>query len=343
MPTVVHVVATSAFAGVERYITDAALASTDKGWDASVIGGHPERMRETLGDRVSWLPGSTATQAMRSLRRLRRPHICHAHMTAAEAACLVMRPLHRAPVVATRHFARTRGTSWAGRAASPWLARGLSAEVAISNFVAKSMERAPDAVILNGVPPAPLLWKAESRTVLVLQRLEAEKDTLTALLGWQASGLSAEGWTLRVVGNGSQRSTLQEWVETKNIAGVEFADWTSDVSAEFARAGVLLAPAPAEPFGLTVVEAMAAGVPVVAAAAGGHLETVGRLGGQGLFPPRDGEALGAVLRTAVSDAARRNASSAGRALAGSALSIQEHVRQLLQLYDRVLTGTKAAG
>ena len=45
-------------------------------------------------------------------------------------------------------------------------------------------------------------------------------------------------------------------------------------------AGVLLAPRPDEAFGLSVVEAMARGLPVVAAGSGAHLETVGSVAGR---------------------------------------------------------------
>ncbi|MBA3841355.1 MAG: glycosyltransferase family 4 protein [Actinobacteria bacterium] len=342
MPSVVHVVATAAFAGVERYVADVALESTARGWDVSVIGGNRERMRQALREQVAWLPGETATEALRSLARFRHAQLYHAHMTVAEIASLAARPLHRAPVVATRHFARRRGTHTIGKVISPLIARGLSAEIAISNFVAQAMERAPAAVILNGVPEPPLLWNPQSRIVLVLQRLEAEKDTLTALRGWRASGLFSDGWTMRVVGNGRERSELEEWTNHRHVAGVEFADWTADVWAEFARAGILVAPAPAEPFGLTVVEAMAAGIPVIASAAGGHLETIGRLKDTAMFYPRDADALGALLRIASTQEARVRASHAGRELALSELSNAEHVRQLLELYQTVLSSREAS-
>ena len=45
-------------------------------------------------------------------------------------------------------------------------------------------------------------------------------------------------------------------------------------------AGVLLAPRTDEAFGLSVVEAMARGLPVVAAGSGAHLETVGSVPGR---------------------------------------------------------------
>jgi glycosyltransferase involved in cell wall biosynthesis len=81
----------------------------------------------------------------------------------------------------------------------------------------------------------------------------------------------------------SQRSGLEAWVEARSVPEVSFAGWVPDVQVELARAGMVLAPAPAEPFGLGVIEAMGAGVPVVACGGGGHLETVARLSDAPLF------------------------------------------------------------
>jgi glycosyltransferase involved in cell wall biosynthesis len=72
-----------------------------------------------------------------------------------------------------------------------------------------------------------------------------------------------------------------------------------------ATAGLLLAPRPDEAYGLSVVEAMAVGLPVVAAAGGGHLETVGPVSGSGLFPPEDVAGAAAALRALAVDEGRR--------------------------------------
>ena len=242
-----------------------------------MIGGNPQRMRSALGDAVDWLPGATAVEALRSLRRLGRRDVCHAHMTIAEAVSVAARPFHRAPVVSTRHFAAPRGASRAGRLLSPLISRGLTREIAVSDFVAQHLERPPDAVIRNGVPPSECLWRSTSRVVLVLQRLSPEKDTMTALRAWEASRLAEEGWSLRIVGAGAERAALEEYTASAHVPGVSIIGPVENVADEFSAAAILLAPAPAEPFGLAVVEAMAAGVPVVASAAGGHLETVGLL------------------------------------------------------------------
>lgn len=335
MPSVVHVVTTSNFAGVENYVANTARETAERGWKVAVVGGDPKRMSEALGDSVDWLPGAGTFRALRSLRRLGRRDICHAHMTIAEAVSLSARPLHRSPVVSTRHFASHRGSSIGGRLVAPWIARGVAREIAVSDFVAQHIERPPDTVLCNGVSPSPCLWKIENRVVLVLQRLEPEKDTWTALRAWQESRLFDEGWTLRVVGDGSERRSLETWVRTGPVEGVEFVGWTSCVTDHLAVAGALLAPAPAEPFGLAVVEAMAAGVPAAASAAGGHLETVGLLDDAPLFTPGDALGAAAALSSLRSDRTRTSLSAAGRQLAQAEFSTAGHVDRLLEVYASI--------
>ena len=335
MPSVVHLVVTKKFAGVERYVADIATELAGRGWDVAVIGGSSGQMPRVVGSGAVWMPGATPLEALRSLAKAGRRDVCHAHMTLAEATALVGRPVHRAPILSTRHFAERRGSSRVARAFSPLVRAGLSREVAASRFIAGELERPPDAVLPNGVPIPSLLWNAESRTVLVLQRLAPEKDTLTALRAWQAARLWDEGWSLRIVGDGSERSTLESWARRERLPAVTFVGWLPDVSGELARAGLLLAPAPAEPFGLGVIEAMGAGVPVVAAAAGGHLETVGQLTDASLFPPHDAEAAAVALRTLLPDETRRAVSEAGRKLVAEQFSVKRHVDQLVGEYETV--------
>lgn len=333
MPSVVHIVTTANFAGVERYVCNVAGETAGRGWDVAVVGGHPERMPAALGGDVRWEPGATAFGSIRSVVSLGDRDFCHAHMTKAEAVAVATRRLHRASVVSTRHFAAPRGASRAGRMVAPRIAHGLEREIAVSDFVARRLERWPSAVVLGGVRSSPCLWRPASRVVLVLQRLEAEKETQSALQAWQLSHLVDDGWTLRVVGEGAQRASLEAWAAREGVAGVVFVGWTANVQGELEGAGMLLATAPAEPFGLSVVEAMAAGVPVVACGAGGHLETVGLLSNAAVFPPRDVAAAAGALRSLLPDPVRAEISSAGRRLVADRFTLEGHVDQLLAQYD----------
>ena len=80
---------------------------------------------------------------------------------------------------------------------------------------------------------------------------------------------------------------------------------SADVAALYERAalgGVFVNPAFHEPFGLTLIEAAAAGVPVVATRNGGPVEIVDTIGHGLLVDPRDETAIGTACLRIVSDA-----------------------------------------
>ena len=213
--------------------------------------------------------------------------------------------------------------------------RGIAREVAISHFVAAKTRR-PATVIHNGVPaPDDYARRTSPRRILVMQRLETEKDTGTALRAFARSGLADDGWRLLVAGRGAEAGRLQDEAIRLGIAGA--TDWLGFVDnpeATRRHADVLLAPAPAEPFGLSVVEAMATGLAVVAADGGAHRETLGEVGL--LFPPGDAEAAAAALRRlADSPAWMRDLGQAGRHRHKQFFSLERHLAALERLYHEV--------
>ena len=220
------------------------------------------------------------------------------------------------------------GTSQAGS-----IGKRLARQIAVSEYVAGQLEFPPDAVIPNAVPSSPTLWKVTNRRVLVLQRLELEKSTLTALQAWQASHLSDEGWDMRIVGSGVSEGLPailgKEPPPSRRVVCGLVDERRRRVPAS---AGLLLAPAPAEPFGFSVVEAMAAGVPVVACAGGGHLETIGLLPEAAMFARDDADQAAAALRSLLDNSARSAASLAGRKVAEDRFDVSHHVDRLLDEY-----------
>lgn len=303
---VVHVVCTDAFAGVERYVTTLARTQDARGLRVHVLGGAAARMpAELAGTGVRWAPAPTPLRAAAALRRL-DARLVHAHMTAAELAAVTAA---RAPVVATRHFADRRGSSVVGRAVGRYVAPRLAAQIAISAFVAARVE-GPSTVVHPGVPSVPRAAAPVDRrpVVLMAQRLEAEKRTDVALRMWAASGLAAEGWELHLAGDGALRPELEALAAELGQAGsVRFLGARSDVPALLAGAGIFFAPRGDEPYGLSVVEAMAHGTPVVAGRGGGHSETVGLCDGAVLVDPDDVAAAGAALARLAREPERRAA------------------------------------
>jgi GT2 family glycosyltransferase/glycosyltransferase involved in cell wall biosynthesis len=335
---IAHVVVTDAFAGVERYICQVANGLALRGHQVDVIGGAPARMRAELDHTVVHRPATTVVAGARALVRVRRADLVHVHMTAAEASAFLARPVSGAPVVATRHFAAERGSGPLQRALARIVARPVVADVAISEFVARTVH-GPTALVPNGVadrPQAPL----DEPVVVMLQRLDEEKSPAVGLGAWAASGLGDRGWRLVVAGSGVLRPDLERLAGTLGCAvSVSFAGLVADTDALLAGASILLAPAPAEPFGLSVVEAMSHGLAVVAAGGGAHLETVGDAGV--LFAPGDTAAAAAALVDLAGDRdARRAVGAALRERQQERYSLTLHLDRLESLYASVVAGTR---
>ena len=193
----------------------------------------------------------------------------------------------------------------------------------------------PSVLIPNGVPDRPQA-PLESPAVLMLQRLNSEKAPDVGIRAWSASGL---GQPRVATGGGRRRSLRGSLAQLAHDLGigdsVEFLGQVTATDDLLAGASILLAPAPEEPFGLSVVEAMAHGIPVVAARGGGHLETVADSGV--LFTADDPKAAGEAL-------AALGASRAMRLRMGHDLRLRQqemyglstHVDRLEDLYHDVV-------
>lgn len=325
---IVHAIRSDGFAGVETHVARLAAEQCARGHRVMVIGGDPESMSaEVAGADVDLIPARTVAGVMRALRTVtthQGPSIVHTHMTAAELAAVLGLLPARHRVVTTRHFAAVRGSSPLSRAAAALIDRRVTAQISVSRFIAERIDGA-STVVLPGVHPVVDSVDAGHRdsTVLLVQRLEPEKETAVGLRAFARSGLGDRGWRLDVVGDGSLRADLENLAEELGIAATSrFVGRTTDVSVRMKNASVLLAPCSAEGLGMTVVEAMAAGTAIIATASGGHLETVGRVQGATLHPPGDDVGAARLLLDLADDPARR--STYGGAL-------QDHQRRHLTL------------
>ncbi|WP_330476606.1 glycosyltransferase family 4 protein [Terrabacter sp. C0L_2] len=307
---VVHAVRSDAFAGVESHVARLARAQVLAGDDVLVIGGDPGHMAVACGPRVRILPATTVSQVRKAVRRWAPgSDVVHAHMTAAEIACATAMVGVRTPLVVTRHFASERGSNPVSAVVGSAAGRRVDAQISISHYVADTISGA-SVVIHPGVDSIAATRPAaeRERVVLVAQRLEREKDTEVAMRAFALSGAAERGWRLDVAGDGAERARLVALASELGIAAsTRFLGHRRDVLALMESAGVLLAPCRVEGLGLTVVEAMAAALPVVAVGAGGHLETVGAAAAAALHPPGDVVRASELLTILTTDAAHRDA------------------------------------
>jgi glycosyltransferase involved in cell wall biosynthesis len=329
------VVCTANFAGVERYVSYTAPALAKHGWDVTVIGGDRARMEAALGD-VAHVPAASTGAALAALLRFDRSVIVHAHMTAAETAAVAARVARRFPLVVTRHFAARRGSSRFGRLAAPLIRSAVSQQISISDYVAAAIGE-PSVTIRSGVPDDDSSPTGTSRTILMVQRLEQEKRTEDAVRAWAASTLPAAGWRLVVAGEGGEHARLTALAGDFGVReSVDFLGARDDVDALMRGASLLVATTPIEAFGLSVVEAMAKGLPVIGARGGAHLETIGSVSTRWLYEPGDHAQLSSMLEALATDPAERvRYGEALRAHQRRELSLGAHVARLEAAYDNV--------
>jgi glycosyltransferase involved in cell wall biosynthesis len=257
-------------------------------------------------------------------------------MSAADLSGAMLGRLRRIPVVSTRHFAAQRGRGGLQRAVMMRVSRHVDAQIAISHFVAEAIE-GESTVVHAGVPEAEIRPVDRDRTVVVVQRLEKEKETEVALEAWKSLGDLREGWRLVIVGDGSRRPALEAMTRAARITdSVSFAGFQSDIASRLAAASIFVATAPREPYGLSVVEAMAAGTPVVATRAGGHLETVGSAPDAFLYAASDSRALAEQLAALMADPGRRRQyGDELRELQRSRFSLERQAEETSRVYQEV--------
>ena len=185
----------------------------------------------------------------------------------------------------------------------------------------------------------PALW-----LVGTVGRMAEIKDPLTlanAFVRMRRADSTLSHVRLAMVGSGPLLSSVRETLRTaKLLDDAWLPGERGDVAAVLRGLDCFVLPSLGEGISNTILEAMAAGLPVLATDVGGNAELVedGRTGT--LVPPADPDGLAGVLRSMAHDpAAARVAGAAGRARAERLFSLQSMIAKYQALYDRLLHGT----
>jgi phosphatidyl-myo-inositol alpha-mannosyltransferase len=186
-----------------------------------------------------------------------------------------------------RHFARRLH----GRIAVSAAARHF-----ISNYFPGDYKVIPNGVDLRrfqNVQPV-ARYRDGTANILFLGRFESRKGLTYLLKAYRVLRKRGYNCRLLVIGSGPQEREVRRYIATRRLTGVELLGRVSDEDKVryFATADIYCSPATGrESFGIVLLEAMAAGTPIVCSDIHGYRSVV-RRDEQGLLvPPKDVNAL----------------------------------------------------
>ncbi len=175
--------------------------------------------------------------------------------------------------------------------------------------------------------------------VITVARINPVKDIETLIRAMALAAACSPAIRLEVAGDGPSMPGVQKLIGELGLTErVRLLGEVHDVPKVLGRAGLFVLPSLTEGISLTILEAMASGLPVVATRVGGNPEVVEE-GKTGLLvPPGDPQALaGAMLRLWNDPALRLQFGQAGR------LRVEEHfdIRGTVAKYEKLYEGKRA--
>lgn len=336
--------------GAEVVATTLAVASARDGHDSILASAPGFRVASLTGVRHVPVPlsGRRPADLLHSVRTLRavvrgdRPDVVHAHNPkAALAARLAVGP--GVPVLTTLHgvparsLARAtlvlRATSDRVVAVSPYVA----AQLEVYGYPGERIDVVENAVERpathdrEGVR-ADLGLAPEAFVVMCAARLVDQKrhDLLV-----EASALPGAPDVVLLAGDGPRRAAIEEAVARHGLHDrVRLLGERSDVPALLAACDALVLPTDWEGLPISLLEAMALGVPVVVSRVGGVVETLGSA--VRLVEPGSATALAEALRALAGDPRERRALGArGRALAEERFGPEQMLARYAEIHARL--------
>ena len=349
---IVHMVSSLQVGGMEQFVLRIANEQLRRGHKVAVIGlqgGPLLEQAQSLGLQAMALNGlrriPRLIRVTRHLIRL-RPDVVHVHNSSPLPYALLSKMRGRARVIMTRH-----GLTERIPLASSRQLRYTDAVVAVSEAAAVALKRSrPDCadkitVIPNGVESAkPLRSRREVRASLglgdelvgvIVARVDNAKGHSTLLRALALLQEQDIRLTMLVVGDGPERSRVESLAQHLELGcdRVRFLGFRSDVSDLLGAADLFVLPSLTEGMPISVLEAMAQALPIVATSVGGIPELIAEPHQGILIPVNDPAALSnALIRLASDPLLRCNMGGAACRRAREHFSFEEMARKYEALY-----------
>jgi glycosyltransferase involved in cell wall biosynthesis len=358
---ILHVITTINLGGAENHLFDLIVEQRKQGHDVSVAylkGDHYWRSRyQDLGVSTHCLEITNYALLFRSflltsLMKRWAPDVVHAHMPPAELATrLALLGAWDIPLVISKHNDEPFAPVFKNFFFLNWLARRASAIICISEAVRgyisarlrpsqqtklEKIYYAVNAEKFEQAPPAQDLQLGSAFVIGTVARLMPQKSLPTLLKAFAQFQKKEPLSKLVIVGIGPLEAELKRLAEELQISkDLIWAGKRSDVPSVMKRFHVFALTSIYEGFGLVLLEAMAAGIPVVASNVSAIPEVLdqGRCGL--LFKPQDENELVDCLVEMRSAEKRQSLSANGKERVRTFFSLEKMGRATDQVYRRV--------
>lgn len=290
--------------------------------------------------------GLACLAAMRRYFRRHRPVILHTHNPTPHQYGAIAAAAGGVPIVVHTKHGRNQLRTARSRLLERLAGRLTDVVVPVSADsaeVARTTEGVPGEriqVIRNGIAIGPAVARqgAAGWRIVHVARLNEVKDQRTLLRAVRLLADVHPEVRLHLVGDGEEREALEQLTDELRLREqVRFHGFTDDVRPYLADADLFVLSSVSEGIALTLLEAMAASLPVVATDVGGNREVVvpGETGL--LVPPADPAALAEAIAALLGEPARAAAMGlAGRARVVRDFSLDRTADAYEALYLRLL-------
>jgi glycosyltransferase involved in cell wall biosynthesis len=231
-----------------------------------------------------------------------RADVIHTHDERAHVYGTLAGVLARVPqIIHTQHGRKplSRRQSWLLRITSQFLDRFVGVSDDVGRWAVQ--QRVPTRVIRtirNGIDLErfPFTGPCNDGPAVLVARLSPEKDVETLLRAARLVVRETPDFRLEIAGDGPCLPALHQSAAAHGLAGcVRFLGSVREIPALLGRASLFVLSSLTEGVSLTLLEAMASGLPVIATRVGGNPEVVAD-GETGLLvPPGDPRALAAAV------------------------------------------------
>ncbi len=184
-------------------------------------------------------------------------------------------------------------------------------------------------------------WRTDEHDVAILfmGRLEYPKQPLmlAEIVARLEQLRSASGWRLVIAGSGPEEAALRQAIDRSGLNHrVEFLGWQDDPSGVLHAADIVMLTSLAEGLPRSLIEAQAAGLPIVASAAKGNREVV--VPGTGILcDPKNVEQFAQSLATLIDRPdLRKRMGQAGRRHAEACFDTVANHQQIAAVYESLM-------